>query len=166
MSQQPARPPPGSHAAAAEDARQTDIPPQQPPADTGRATGDGDAPEPGHAQPGQEGTVPARPLVGVLRRLFVWLSLGNRKEGKKYQCHIVTPESPPSTGRGAPSVPPPPSTPRKRLTPTLAARPLRPRCLRHPRSWGLRRPGDIGGPGTTFQALESSVEICIYICIS
>lgn len=106
-SRQPAFLLPGSHTAAAEDARKTVISPKQTPEDRGRTTSHGDTLEPSHRQPWQEGTVPARQLVWVLRHLLVCLSLGNREDGKKYQCHIVTYESPLSTGRDDPFLPPP-----------------------------------------------------------
>lgn len=79
-SRQPAFPLPGSHTAAAEDVRKTVISPNQTPEDTGRTASDGDTPEPSHAQPWQEGTVPARQLVWVLRHLFVCL----------FVCHWAT----------------------------------------------------------------------------
>lgn len=97
-----------AHAPWLQDARKTFISPKQTPDDTGRTASDGDTLVPSHTRPWREGTAPARQLLRVLRHLFVCSSPGNREDGKKkYQCHIVTYESPLSTGRDGLFLPPP-----------------------------------------------------------
>lgn len=95
--------------------------PKTPPRDPGRPQGLGHA----WAQPGDSSCKAVN--LGFKTHLFVCLFVAGQQRGwKKCQCHIVTYESPLSTGRDAPVLPPQAwgdqkraEAPQKQLTPAL-----------------------------------------------